>query len=249
MKKKLETILFNCQITKKIPIAPDIWAKEPTENVHLHPNHNALSYDLILRWALLMFLCYLVLVFWVRKEETKIKPYISMVLWRRTGKVTVSPLPIVLLLFVRDGFLQLCHRDGEVATPRCPPTWADTSQSQDLSPLHAHGKQRTKWGAVVLPEPLPLPGSQGCPSRRWEMPLPKAGANRFHIIQAKYMISRLLIKPLIIGIRVSVQKLRTGQPIFILKASGIWEGEIACFFKKISFNIKMLARLAILIKS
>jgi len=51
MKKKLETILFNCQITTKIPIAPDIRAKEPTENVHLRPNHNALSYDLILRWA------------------------------------------------------------------------------------------------------------------------------------------------------------------------------------------------------
>lgn len=56
MKKKLETILFNCQITKKIPIVPDIWAKEPTENVHLHPNHNALSYDLILRWAFFFLL-------------------------------------------------------------------------------------------------------------------------------------------------------------------------------------------------
>lgn len=60
MKKKLETILFNCQITKKIPIVPDVWAKEPTENVHLHPNPNALSYDLILRWAaFLLFICFI----------------------------------------------------------------------------------------------------------------------------------------------------------------------------------------------
>lgn len=116
----------------------------------------------IMRWAMISFwgglfyfLFYLVLIFWVRKEETKIKPYISMVLWERTGKVTVSPLPAVLLLYVRDGFLQLCHRDGEVATPHCPPMWSDTSQSQDLASPRPHGKQRTKWGAVVLPEPLP----------------------------------------------------------------------------------------------
>lgn len=51
------------------------------------------------------------------------------------------------------------------------------------------------------------------------------------------------------SIYVSVQKLWTGQPSFILKAAGIWDGKIACFFKKIIFNIKMLARLAILIKN
>lgn len=80
MKKKLETVLFNCQITRKIPIAPDIRAKEPTENVHLHPSHNALSYDLILGWAFSCFkFCFI--WFWLFgkkkiKEETNIKPCI-----------------------------------------------------------------------------------------------------------------------------------------------------------------------------
>lgn len=163
-----------------------MWAKEPTENAHLHPNHNALSYDLILRWAFFL----LVWFFWARKEETQCKPYISMALWGRTEKVTVSLLSIMLLLHVGDHFLQLHHGDSEEATPRCPPTWTVASQSQDLVPPCAQGKQRTKWG-VVVPPPSPLTGWQALPSSpgyhnsSWEMPLPKAQASHFDNIQAK----------------------------------------------------------------
>jgi len=49
-------------------------------------------------------------------------PYNRKVLRGKTEKVTVSPLPAALLLYVRDGFLQLCHGDREVATPSCPCT-------------------------------------------------------------------------------------------------------------------------------
>jgi len=123
--------------------------------------------------GLFFFLFYLVLVLWVRKEETKIMPYNRKVLRGKTEKVTVSPLPAALLLYVRDGFLQLCHGDREVATPSCPCTWAGESQSQSLAPPHPRGKQRTKRGAVVLPEPLPCPAVGAIPAARGKCHFPK----------------------------------------------------------------------------
>lgn len=231
MKKKLETILFNCQITKKNPIAPDMWAKEPTENAHLHPNHNALSYDLILRWAFFL----LVWFFWARKEETQCKPYISMALWGRTEKVTVSLLSIMLLLHVGDHFLQLHHGDSEEATPRCPPTWTDASQSQDLVPPCAQGKQRTKWGVVVPPQVLslagePCPAALGITIAHGKCHFPKHKPATFTTSKLNKWFPGSWSN-LFVGIHISAQKLQTGQPSFILKASGIWEGEIACFFQ------------------
>lgn len=136
------------------------------------------------------FLFYLDLgFFWERKEETEIRPYISMVLWGRTGKVTVSLLPIELLLYLRDGFLQLSHGDREAATPRCPSPWADASRAKSR-PLHVPTESRGQSGdprSSLSPFPgwRALPGSQGYPSGSWEMPLPKAGANHFRNIQAK----------------------------------------------------------------
>lgn len=92
--KKLETMLFNCQISKKIPIAPDIWAKEPTGNVHLHPNRNALSYDFILKWAFVR-MC----VFGSLKQERR-EHRVSLTLawsYEREHKATLS-LSVTLLL-------------------------------------------------------------------------------------------------------------------------------------------------------
>lgn len=182
MKKKLETVLFNCQITRKIPIAPDIRAKEPTENVHLYPSHNALSYDLIPRWAFPSFsffliLFYLVLILWVKNTpRNRRKQILNLTLGGRTGTITVSPLSTVFVLCGRNGFLQLYHRGGEVTISTALPCEL-TALSQNVSPPCPHGKERTKSGAWSSPTSSsdgdPCPAVRAIPAAHGKCHFPK----------------------------------------------------------------------------
>lgn len=136
-----------------------------TENVHLHPSHNALSYDLIPRWAFSFFLIlfYLVFVLWLKNKKKMRKQILNLTLGGRTGTVTVSPLSTVLVLWEEwfspalpqgwwgDNFPLPSHVSWHLWAKTCP-----------------HGKERTKSGAVVLSNPplwwWSLPSCQGYPS-------------------------------------------------------------------------------------